>query len=138
MAVYRCAGATLMMAVLRSFSLILLLLSASSAIADSSANTAVKSPLLWRVEGKGPVYLFGTIHIPDPRATTPHPSVEQAFAGSEIVLTELKMDMETMTAASKAMLLPEKQTLSALLGAGQRQQLETELKAIKPQLKLVL
>lgn len=127
-----------MMAVFRSFSLILLLLSALPAGADSATQAVVKSPLLWRIDGKVPVYLFGTIHIPDPRATTLHPSVEQAFADSDMVLTELKMDMDTMTAASKAMLLPDKQSLSALLGAGQRQQLETELKAIKPQLKLVL
>lgn len=97
---------------------------------------AVRSPLLWRVEGDIQVYLFGTIHIPDPRVTQLHPAVDQAFAESDVLITELKMDMTTMSAAAKAMLLPANQKLSGLLTLEQRAQLETELLAIHPQLKL--
>lgn len=91
---------------------------------------AVQSPLLWRIEGDTPQYLFGTIHLPDPRVTTLHPAVEQAYADSEIVLTELKLDLVTMSAAGKASLLPEGQQLSALLPEPLWQRLRDELRAI--------
>lgn len=98
------------------------------------------APMLWRVDDNGldsktPQYLFGTIHIPDPRVTTLHPAVEQAFAGSELVLTELKLDMSMMMAAAQASLLPEQQKLSEQLTPALRAQLATELKAISGQLK---
>ena len=119
--------------------LALLLVSQTLPTASLAAdNSAVQSPLLWRIEGDTPAYLFGTIHIPDPRVTTLHPEVERAFTGADVVITELKMDMSTMTTAAQAMLLPAPQKLSTMLDAGQRAQLESELKAISPQLKLAL
>ena len=96
----------------------------------TSANTEQNIPLLWRIETATPQYLFGTVHIPDPRVTTLHPEVEQAFAESEIVLTELRLDMSTMTAAAQASLLPANQSLSKMLTLAQLQQLKVELNAI--------
>ena len=96
----------------------------------TSANTEQNTPLLWRIETATPQYLFGTVHIPDPRVTTLHPEVEQAFAESEIVLTELRLDMSTMTAAAQASLLPANQSLSKMLTLAQLQQLKVELNAI--------
>lgn len=114
-----------------------LLLTAMPLFAGAAETTsAVRAPLLWRVEGEVQVYLFGTIHIPDPRVTRLHPAVDQAFAESDVLMTELKMDMTTMSAAAQAMMLPANQKLSNLLTREQRVQLETELLAIHPQLKL--
>ncbi|HEX4909976.1 MAG TPA: TraB/GumN family protein [Permianibacter sp.] len=126
------------MKLLRHLLALLLVGQTLPAVSQAAGNSAVQSPLLWRIEGDTPAYLFGTIHIPDPRVTTLHPEVEQAFTGAEVVITELKMDMSTMTTAAQAMLLPAPQKLSTMLDAGQRAQLESELKAISPQLKLAL
>jgi len=123
----------------------LLLVTSLFTMAGSAASSVGVRPvaLLWRIDGgaipsNAPQYLFGTIHIPDPRVTALHPVVEQAFAGSEVVLTELKLDMTMMTAAAEASMLPKAQKLSSVLTASVRQQLETELKAISPQLKLAM
>ena len=126
------------MKLLRHLLALLLVSQTLPAVSQAADNNAVQSPLLWRIEGETPAYLFGTIHIPDPRVTTLHPEVEQAFTGAEVVITELKMDMSTMTTAAQAMLLPAPQKLSTMLDTGQRAQLESELKAISPQLKLAL
>ena len=126
------------MKLLRNLLAFLLLGQAALVPTHAEAASAVQSPLLWRIEGPTPAYLFGTIHIPDPRVTTLHPAAEQAFASADVVVTELKMDMGTMTTAAQAMLLPAPQKLSTMLDAGQRAQLESELKAISPQLKLAL
>lgn len=115
------------MRLLHSLFALLLLAGVGGAV---RANTEQNTPLLWRIEAATPQYLFGTVHIPDPRVTTLHPEVEQAFAESEIVLTELKLDMNTMTAAAQASLLPANQSLSKMLTLAQLQQLKVELNAI--------
>jgi uncharacterized protein len=46
--------------------------------------------LLWRIEGAPkPSYLFGTIHLTDPRVVTLAPPVQKAFASSERLAVEL-------------------------------------------------
>ncbi len=112
---------------------------AAGQAAETKAATTGK-PLLWRVDSKvpgaAPSFLFGTIHIPDPRVTTLPVVVKQAFAESDVVVTELKLDMATMSAAASASLLPTNQSLQKMLTPALRQQLETELKAINPTLQV--
>jgi uncharacterized protein YbaP (TraB family) len=46
--------------------------------------------LLWRIEGAPkPSYLFGTIHLSDPRVVTLTPQVKDAFAASERIAVEI-------------------------------------------------
>jgi uncharacterized protein YbaP (TraB family) len=78
--------------------------------------TAVKAPFLWRIEGPVPSYLYGTIHVPDPRVTALPPSVEQAFASSGAVFTEIPMDAALQIGMMGKMLLPGDQNLSQVLG----------------------
>ena len=115
--------------------LALLLLAGLGGAARANASVEQNAPLLWRIETATPQYLFGTVHIPDPRVTNLHPEVEQAFAESEVVLTELKLDMATMTAAAQASLLPANQSLSKMLTLAQLQQLKVELNAISGMLQ---
>ncbi|NQD36059.1 TraB/GumN family protein [Permianibacter sp. IMCC34836] len=130
----------------RSLPILLLLsgLFAAAPTVHAAESLAVKNaPLLWRVEGNGidrdaAPYLFGTIHIPDPRVTQLHPAVEAAFKASTLVLTELKLDLALQAAAAQASLLPAPQSLSAQLTPALRVQLETELKAINSQLRPVM
>jgi uncharacterized protein YbaP (TraB family) len=89
---------------------------ASRPAASKPAVSAVKAPFLWRIEGPVPSYLYGTIHVPDPRVTTLPPAVEQAFKSSAAVFTEIPMDGALQLGMMSKMLLPGDQTLSQVLG----------------------
>lgn len=47
--------------------------------------------ILWKLEkpGAAPSYLFGTVHVSDPRVTTLSPAVETAFAAAKTVIVEV-------------------------------------------------
>lgn len=68
-------------------------------------------PFLWRIDGKVPSYLFGTIHLPDERVTDVNPEVERALAASDAVFTELEMDMVMSPELMQAMRMPAGKTL---------------------------
>lgn len=56
---------------------------------------APQKPFLWQVEGgdlKAPVFLFGTIHLPDDRVLAFSPVVEAAIDRCEALYCELPMD----------------------------------------------
>ena len=82
----------------------------------SEALTAAGSPFLWRIEGATPVYLFGTIHVPDERVLALNPAVEQAFVQSTAVYTEIPMDTATQMGVMSKIMLPPDQTLSQVIG----------------------
>ncbi|GIW70900.1 MAG: hypothetical protein KatS3mg102_0442 [Planctomycetota bacterium] len=72
-------------------------------------------PLLWRIEGETPSYLFGTIHLPDDRVRALPPAVEQAFAAAQAVYTEIPLDAASQIEAARMMALPGTQTLQGVL-----------------------
>ncbi len=100
----------------------------------TEVSAAERKTFLWQVKGT-PHYLFGTTHVPDPRVTTLPASVETALAQADVVITELKMDLETTTGAAAAMLLPNEGRLRAQLPDSTRTLLSEELGAISPLLK---
>lgn len=100
----------------------------------AEASATERKTFLWQVKGT-PHYLFGTTHVPDPRVTTLPANVEQALAQAEVVITELKMDMDTTAGAAAAMLLPNEGRLLAQLPDNTRTLLGEELGAISPLLK---
>ncbi|MFT7516464.1 MAG: hypothetical protein ACI84O_000245 [Myxococcota bacterium] len=56
-----------------------------------SSSPTVAPPVLWKVSSsENTSYLFGTMHVSDPRVTTLHPTVAAAFTESDAVFTELK------------------------------------------------
>jgi uncharacterized protein len=89
---------------------------ADAAASRPAAVSAVKSPFLWRIEGRVPSYLYGTIHVPDPQVTTLPPAVEQAFKSSAAVFTEIPMEPSLQLGMMSKMLLPGDQSLSQVLG----------------------
>jgi uncharacterized protein len=95
--------------------------------------SAVKSPFLWRIEGPVPSYLYGTIHVPDPRVTSLPPSVEQAFASSGGVFTEIPMDGALQIGMMSKMLLPGDQNLSQVLGPELHARLNDTIERSLPQ-----
>jgi uncharacterized protein YbaP (TraB family) len=78
---------------------------------------ATKHPLLWRIEGKVPQYLYGTIHIADERVAELPEEVLDAIDASDVVLTEIPMDAPTQAKGLRAMMLPPDQKLADLLPA---------------------
>jgi uncharacterized protein YbaP (TraB family) len=65
--------------------------------APAAANTtAIVKPFLWRIEKIPPSYMFGTIHLPDPRTSTMPPVVLEAISHSDEVYTEIEMDLASM------------------------------------------
>ncbi len=74
-----------------------------------------RGPRLWRIEGQPPSYLFGTVHLPDPRVLRLPPPVRAALDGADVVHTEVRMDAAMRAEALRLALLPGEQTLSDVL-----------------------
>ncbi len=93
---------------------------------------AENKPLLWRVEGTKPSFLFGTIHSPDPRVSTLNPIVEEVLLDSDGLFTELRFDVETMQKAMRLMVRDGDASLKELLGDSLYSRLDETLKNISP------
>ena len=78
-----------------------------------------QNPLLWRVISENNTsYLFGTMHVADPRVTTLAPAVESAFTDSDAIFTELKeSQVELLGRVTKEGMLPEGTHLSDVIPA---------------------
>jgi uncharacterized protein len=81
-----------------------------------AATAAGKGPFLWKVEGRAPLYLFGTIHVPDDRVLALPPSVVKAFGEASAVYTEIPMDAATQMGIMGKVMLPEGTQLSDVIG----------------------
>src|SRR5690242_17448218 len=88
----------------------------ASARAQAPAIQPTQKPLLWRIEGPVPSYLYGTIHIPDQRVLALPEVVTRAMNASDAVYTEVVLDQDTLSAAASAGQLPASQDLRKILG----------------------
>ncbi|UCC55161.1 MAG: TraB/GumN family protein [Gammaproteobacteria bacterium] len=93
---------------------------ADTRITDKSP-VAYGEGLLWKIEGRGikPGYLFGTIHLEDPRVTRLPPVVQEVFSSATSFLAEVDMHPAARAAYSERMRLPQ--------GVSLQQYLETSL-----------
>ncbi len=85
----------------------------------AGSGAAGKGPFLWRVEGRAPLaplYLFGTIHVPDDRVLALPPSVVKAFGEASAVYTEIPMDSATQMGIMGKVMLPDGTQLSDVIG----------------------
>ncbi len=85
--------------------------------AQSRSIQPTQNPLLWRIEGPVPSYLYGTIHIPDERVLALPDVVKKAIAASDAVYTEIPFDSNSLQTAAGAGQLPESQDLRKIVGA---------------------
>jgi uncharacterized protein YbaP (TraB family) len=74
-------------------------------------------PLLWRIEGPRPSYLFGTIHMPDARAAHPPASVMRALDSVDAVWVEVRIDIMTAFKLGLAVGRRDGKTLEDILPA---------------------
>ncbi|HEV7255150.1 MAG TPA: TraB/GumN family protein [Mesorhizobium sp.] len=107
------------------------------AIRAEAAQTPNGRGLLWRVEKPGvePSYLFGTMHMTDPRVTALAPQAQQAFDAAERLVIETTdvLDEKRMLAALAAnpelTMFTDGTTLSSLLSPEDAQVLAEGLQA---------
>lgn len=59
----------------------------------------MEHPWLWVIERDPPCFLFGTIHVPDPRVTRLPATALSALQASDSVYTEVPLDLLTKTSA---------------------------------------
>jgi uncharacterized protein YbaP (TraB family) len=94
-------------------------------------------PALWRIEGKDlkkPSYLFGTLHLGDPRVTTLHPDAEKAFTASDHFYAEIDLDPAKQMELMPKLMRKDGKTLSGSIGPDLTKELDTALKSINPAL----
>ncbi len=90
---------------------------------------------LWKVEGRGldkPSWLFGTIHIGDPRVTTLHPRAREPFDGLDVFYAEIDLDPAARAALAPLMMRKDRKTLSEAIGPDMARELDVILKNINP------
>lgn len=94
---------------------VLAFLAAAFLSAEEKAATPTEHPFLWILSSEPPAFLYGTIHLPDDRVLALPEVVTTAFESSDVVCTELPMDMNTQTKAAMAFMLPGEDNLSSIL-----------------------
>ncbi len=97
--------------------------SAEAAASSSSIPTQINpptqvstwKPLLYKIAGTKPSYLFGTIHIPDPRIASFPASLDQAIAGADEIVNEMPLDNANPMSMMASFQLPNGQSLTTQL-----------------------
>jgi uncharacterized protein YbaP (TraB family)/uncharacterized membrane protein YphA (DoxX/SURF4 family) len=91
---------------------------AGSAPASGEMNAR---PFLWKIERTPPAYLFGTIHLPDPRVTSTPKIVNEAFNGSTEFVTEIPLDETAQAQVAQESVRKDSETLAMLLPSDVRE-----------------
>ena len=120
---------------------ILALVSCSFIHADLSDIKHPEQPMLWKIEHANletPSYLFGTIHVGDPRITTLHPLAQEAFDSADAFYTEVRLDAQTQAEVQSLAFRNDGKSLADILDKETIEKLDKELKLINPGLSLQL
>jgi uncharacterized protein YbaP (TraB family) len=98
-------------------------------------------PMLWSVESAAsetPSYLFGTVHMSNPRIAKLHPAAERAFDQAAVLMTEITLDVKEQIEGTALMMRGDGSKLSESIGEELSAQLEKVLKDINPALGVEL
>ena len=117
---------------------LLLLLLLTIPAAEARGLDRVIRPALIELDTEPPSWLFGTIHLPDPRVTRLHPDVSSAFERADAVYTEIAMDPKNTIQMGLRSLRSDGRTLNDVLPRTMWQRLDERLKRIHPQLEAKL
>ncbi len=94
---------------------------------------------LYKIEGKTlqtPSYLFGTIHLADPRVVNLHPKAESAFLDSDIFYSEIDLDLAAQLKIAPLIMRKDGKKLTEAIGPELADKLNVTLKNINPALSL--
>jgi len=91
---------------------------AAPAVRHNVAVARFDHGLLWKIETPGarPSYLFGTIHVDDPRVTALPAPVGKALDGSDRFVMETLLDGDSLAQMAKAMYFDDDRTLEQVIG----------------------
>ncbi len=81
----------------------------------SRVGNQTENPLLWRIEGKKPSYLFGTIHRSDRRVLTLPAVVVEAINNSDVIYNEIELNTISVIKSLQLYIIENNQTLQDLL-----------------------
>lgn len=96
-------------------------------------------PMLWSVSKKGmtgSAWLFGTVHVADPRITNLHPAAASAFKSADRVYTEVDMSMEAQLATAQIMMRKDGKTMTESLGPELVKKVNAEIALVSPMLTM--
>ncbi|NNG04421.1 MAG: TraB/GumN family protein [Inquilinus sp.] len=112
------SGVRLLRASIGTLAALLALVATAPPAAAETGPMAYGQGLLWRIDTPGvrPSYLFGTIHLSDPRATALPPPVTEALTASDSLSVELVLDGATQQQLGAAMVLTGGRTLDGMIG----------------------
>ncbi len=124
---------------MRPIALLLLVLLIAPASQALELDRVIK-PVLIELDTQPPSWLFGTIHLPDPRVTRLHPEAAQAFDRADAVFTEVPMDSKSTMQMGLKSLRSDGRTLLDVLPDSTWKRLDEQLRRIHPMLgaKLLL
>src|SRR5215831_20912689 len=77
---------------------------------------ATEKPFLWRIDGAVPSYLYGTVHVPDPRVLELPEVVRRALNASDVFNGEILLDANTQASMLGKVMLPAGQNLRSVVG----------------------
>ena len=93
-------------------------------------------PFLWKASGEYDFYLFGTIHLPDPRVTELPTEVNQALDEATAFYAELDLSESNRMKIAEFVRLTDGQDLAELLPESTRAKANKVLQDINPQLSV--
>lgn len=114
---------------------------ASSSVIPTQINPPTQinvawKPLLYKISGTKPSYLFGTIHVPDPRIANFPASLDQAIASSDEIVNEMPLDNSNPMSMMASFQLPAGQSLTTQLTPTLHARLEKAFQSGHPPLPI--
>jgi len=120
---------------MKLFKLLILLLTCTVLTA---ANEGIKNPFLWEVKkGEQTFYLFGTMHLGDPKLQVLPKALKLAIDKSDEVRTEIPMDASLQMKSVTLMMRSDNRSLQEIIPKPLYQRTENYVKQINPQLNLI-
>ena len=93
-------------------------------------------PFLWQASGEYTFYLFGTLHLPDPRIATLPNEVVEAINDSTAFYGELDLGKDNLLEIRQSMLIPGDKTIYDFLSYNTQRKVDNYLLSINPELNL--
>ncbi len=102
------------------------------------ANEGIKNPFLWEVKkGEQTFYLFGTMHLGDPKLQVLPNVLKVAIDKSDEIRTEIPMDASFQMKSAVLMMRSDNKGLQEIIPKALYRRTENYIKQINPQLNLV-
>jgi len=101
----------------KNFLLLLLLLTVLLFLGCAASRKTAQhgQPLIWKVEGDNPSYIFGTMHLADKRVTNLPDIVMEKFDAAEVFALEVDLAPRALAGMAQHMMLPNNETIGDII-----------------------